>query len=126
MASFRAKGYLYFKLGSDGLYFYTESAEDVAKRCFSETNSYIVDFVSTTICFSDCSFIEGKQFLNDVRNGCLTDYDGCIEHVFVDGYVSNLGLVLAGLRGSERFLVDADVWLELCDEHQILVDWSNK
>lgn len=36
--------------------------------------------------------MSGEEFLSQVRCGGFIDYDGAISEIFVDSYVSNLGL----------------------------------
>ena len=69
--------------------------------------------------------MSGERFLHDVRMNILSDFDGYINNVYVDGMVSNLGLSCNGLQ-SGRWLVDVDLWEELCKKHKIEVDWVNK
>ena len=75
--------------------------------------------------YEDCDIMSGIDFLQDVKNNCLSDYDGYIERVFVDGYKSNLGLLTDNLQSGD-FLVTEDVWEKLCVEHDIQISWCNK
>ena len=69
--------------------------------------------------------ISGKNFYDDVDNGCITDYDGLLGHIFINGYKSNLGLAHKGLmQGS--FLVDGETWLNICKNNKVEVEWCNK
>lgn len=69
--------------------------------------------------------IEGKAFLEDVRAGLFIDYDGVISDVFIDGYVSNLGLFCNGIcQGC--FMLSENDWEEMCNKHKIEVNWANK
>lgn len=67
----------------------------------------------------------GIEFYEAVDSGCIIDYDGMLGEVFVDGYISNLGLCHKGLCQGE-FLVDGNSWKALCEEHTIEVIWCNK
>jgi hypothetical protein len=69
--------------------------------------------------------MSGKEFFENVTGGAFIDYDGHIADVFVDGYVSNLGLSHRGLHQG-NFLLNGDAWLEYCDEFDIKVNWANK
>ena len=75
--------------------------------------------------FDVYDLFNGKKFLELVKSGCITDYDGHIVNVFIDGFDSNLGLATDNLT-SGGFLVDEEVWLELCNEHKVEVNWANK
>lgn len=68
---------------------------------------------------------DGKEFLEDVRNKCIIDYDGSLEHIFVNGLESNLGLASADFCQG-NFLVMEDVFEELCEEYDIKVDWAGR
>ena len=91
----------------------------------SELETRIAENVTKSYIVEACNLIEGREFLDDVMNNCLTDYDGYINNVFVDGYKSNLGLIANNLK-SGYFLVDSVVWLEICDKHTVYVDWISK
>lgn len=68
---------------------------------------------------------DGKGFLEDVRNKCIIDYDGSLEHIFVNGFESNLGLASNDFCQG-KFLVMEDVFEELCEEYNIKVDWAGR
>lgn len=69
--------------------------------------------------------MDGVEFYENVNDGGFIDYDGTLAHVFVDGYLSNLGLLLRGISQGD-FKVDGDTWLEICEEHEVKVNWANK
>lgn len=69
--------------------------------------------------------MDGLDFLKQVESGCITDYDGNLSNVFVDGYDSNLGLICGGF-GQGQFCVTRDTFRELCMNHDIKVNWANK
>ena len=69
--------------------------------------------------------MSGKEFYEDVDGGCIIDYDGILGEVFVNGYVSNLGLCHRGLCQG-YFIVDGETWLDICEEFDVEVEWCNK
>lgn len=69
--------------------------------------------------------MSGKEFYECVNDGYFIDYDGTLAHVFVDGYLSNLGLLLRGISQG-KFKVDGETWLKICEEHEVKVNWANK
>lgn len=73
----------------------------------------------------ECCFMDGLEFLDAVKEGMFIDYDGFISEIIVDGYVSNLGLAEAGLC-SGKFLIGANLFEEICKEHEVIVNWANK
>lgn len=72
-----------------------------------------------------CSMLDGREFVGMVDCGLLTDYDGGISAVCIDGYISNLGLKHRGIM-SGGFLVDKAMFLDICDKHNVKVNWVNK
>ena len=71
------------------------------------------------------TLISGENFLHDVDNGFFIDYDGSLAEVFVDGYISNLGLWHEGVRQG-RFLTTKEFWERLMETSKIEVNWANK
>ena len=75
--------------------------------------------------FSIYNLMSGEEFLHDVDNGLLIDYDGSLAEVFVDGYISNLGLRHMGIRQGQ-FLTTKEFWENLMKTSKIEVNWANK
>lgn len=69
--------------------------------------------------------MSGEIFYNCVDGGLFMDYDGSMSHVWADGYITNLGLCHEGLCQGE-FLVDGDMWLDICRRYDIVVEWCNR
>lgn len=69
--------------------------------------------------------MSGEEFFDRVDTKCIMDYDGSMSHVWADGYITNLGLCHAGLCQGE-FLVDGNMWLDICGRYDITVEWCNK
>lgn len=67
----------------------------------------------------------GEEFYADVDDRYIMDYDGTMAYVWADGYITNLGLCHKGLCQGE-FLVDGDMWLDICSRYDIVVEWCNK
>lgn len=76
------------------------------------------------------TLFDGIEFLEDTLSHCLTDYDGWITYVFIDGYESKVRLgwcgALDGNYKDEYMVLEEDAWRELCKEHKIEVYWVNK
>lgn len=70
--------------------------------------------------------MSGEKFLEAVQTGCITNYDGGVADVFVDGYISNLGLYTENGFECGGFQVDEELWLQICDNHRVEVNWANK
>lgn len=109
MEQYKAKGTILFRLGVDGI----------------EYQIYERDWFESKFTKNIYDLFDGKEFLETVEGGCIIDYDGSIADVFVDGYVSNLGLATDNLTQG-KFLVDAEVWKDICDEFKVEVNWANK
>lgn len=84
--------------------------------------SDLLEMYSTYICGT---IMSGKEFYEYVDEGYFIDSDGSLSKVFVNGYLSNLGLYHKGMSQG-RFLVDGPTWLHLCDKYDIEVEWCNK
>lgn len=70
--------------------------------------------------------MSGQEFLKAVQNGYLTNYDGSVAQVFVDGYISNLGLFTEDGFQCGDFTVDEELWLQICGNYKVEVNWANK
>lgn len=68
----------------------------------------------------------GEQFLDLVKCGGIRNYDGNVADVFVDGYKSNLGLYTEEGFECGGFQVDEELWLHICDNYKVEVNWANK
>lgn len=109
---YKSKGLLLFAYGKEGE-LYTRKWDMKALTKNLSSNSEKEDL------------FDGKEFLEDVRNKCIIDYDGSLEHIFVNGFESNLGLASNDFCQG-KFLVMEDVFEELCEEYNIKVDWAGK
>ena len=108
---YSAKGEMIFLYTKKGIISKTRDFKDENEKHFGQKTIY--------------HLYDGKDFLKEVENGCIIDYDGEILNIFVNGYISNLGLHHEGLSQG-RFLIDKETFLELCEEYEIKVNWANK
>ena len=124
--TYQSKGFMSFKLDDDfDLAYQTITVDDMLSQYPTELRDALKSGIIETLKHPVYDLMPGKEFLNDVRNGCIIDYDGTLSDIFVDGYRTNLGLDEAGLsQGS--FLVSGKVFEWLCDEHEVLVNWANR
>lgn len=131
MEQYKAKGYIEFSLGVDGIEYRTYDRDYYLRRekgyirddAFCEEvveHMYRHNFTKDIY-----DLIGGKEFLENVQEGYFMDYDGTVADVFVDGYISNLGLVTNNLTKG-KFLLSAEMWKEICDEFNVEVNWANK
>lgn len=74
---------------------------------------------------SNSDLIDGMDFLKRIKNGGITDYDGYISKVYIDKFISNLGLATPYFQ-SGGFMVSEKQWEELCGYLEVVVDWVNK
>ena len=129
--TYKAKGQMLFRLGPDGIetqmydreyYLRTHSTfwkdQDVCKNIVDHMYKY--EFTKNIY-----GLFDGKEFLKSVQDGCIMDDDGHVADVFVDGFESNLGLATNSLT-SGGFLVSEEVWEDICNEHNVEVNWVNK
>lgn len=121
---YKSKGLLLFAYGKDGeLYTRELSVETLAK--LQHVKSEDMQELCYTYNIDEKDLIDGKEFLEDVQSKCIIDYDGSLEHIFVNGFESNLGLASTDFCQG-KFLVMEDVFEELCEEYDIKVDWARK
>ena len=131
MEQYNAKGYIEFSLGVDGIQYRIYDRDYYLKHEHGHINDtvfceQVVDHMYRhNFTKKIYDLIDGKKFLEAVQEGYFIDYDGTISDVFVDGYVSNLGLITDNLTKG-KFLVTAEVWEEICDEFKVEVNWANK
>ena len=131
MEQYNAKGAIVFRLGTDGIEYqiydrYWHMKDYGRYLSNTDTCKQIVDIIyEDKFTKNIYDLFDGTKFLEMVEDGCLIDNDGSIADVFVDGYVSNLGLATDNLTQG-KFLVDAEVWKDICDEFKVEVNWANK
>ena len=90
-----------------------------------EAEEYWKFISETELTSSYYDVMTGEEFYNNVDDGMFINYDGSIAKVWVDGYISNLGLYHKGICQGE-FKVNGSTWLKLCNEHEVFVNWANK
>ena len=105
--------------------------ESIFKKQYSDLSyeitdeKYSGDEATVTVKISVYDLFDGKTFLEYVLDGSITDYDGSIAEILVDGYISNLGLRHRGIRQGQ-FLTTKRFWEELMETDKIEVNWANK
>lgn len=131
MKTYNAKGQRLFRYGRDGVeiqtydYSYYLNYQHKYHKDLDMCHKLVKMKYEYDFNFDVYDLFNGKQFLELVESGCITDSDGRIVNVFIDGFDSNLGLAIDNLT-SGGFLVDEEVWLDLCNEHKVEVNWANK
>lgn len=115
-----AKGYMYFRLGTGGVQCIKQTPDDICK--YAHTLPEVVNDMLTRDIFK---LIPGKDFLNLVQEGYITDYDGDVAGVYVDGFLSNLGLSCGDFNAG-AFLLGEEMWADLCNQFDIQVNWANR
>ena len=131
MEQYKANGYIEFSLGKYGIEYRIYNRDYYLKREKGYINDdawcqEMVEHMYRHNFTKDIyDLIDGKEFLEAVQGCCFTEYDGTISDIFVDGYISNLGLTTNNLTKG-KFLVTAELWEEICDEFKVEVNWANK
>lgn len=123
---FEALGKITFCHTNEGLKYFIQSAEETPAYISNENKANYIQLnkeMHYQKWISD--IMSGKSFFEAVDAGCFIDYDGTLSCIYVDGYLSNLGLCHGGICQGE-FLVDGDTFQEICKNHHVLVDWANK
>lgn len=115
------------------LYRYTESGleyqnitlEDSLKDYKSLSSEVLEPLRSKLSIIDTTHLMRGSDFAHDVDAGCLIDYDGYVQNVFINGFKTNIRLSHNGLS-TDRFGVSKYIWDNLCRDNEIYVDWVNK
>ena len=124
--TYQSKGFITFKLDDDfELAYQTITIDDMLNHYPEEMRDALKPGVIETLKHPVYDLMSGSEFLDAVRNNCIMDDDGTLSDIFVDGYRTNLGLDEAGLSQG-KFLVSGKIFEQLCDEHEVLVNWANK
>ena len=124
------KGFMIFRLGPAGLENKTITVYDMAEDFANISDSNMLDsliggLVKNRLTIQEYSLMSGSEFLSSVDSTCIIDDDGLLSEVLVDGFISNLGLSHKGFSQGE-FLVTYDVWKNICNNHDVVVNWANK
>lgn len=131
METYNSKGRRLFRYGRDGIevqtydYNYYLNYQHKYHKDLDMCHKLVKMKYEYDFNFDVYDLFNGKKFLELVKSGCITDYDGHVANVFIDGFDSNLGLATDNLTSS-GFLVDEEVWLDLCNECKVEVNWANK
>ena len=112
MDKYATKGGMIFVYSEeDGLIIKTRDYKEDWEKFFADKTIY--------------SLMSGEDFIRDIESGCIIDDDGRIADVFVDGYISNLGIHHNGFT-SGNFLVNKETFLDICKNYKVEVNWANK
>lgn len=124
--TYQSKGFMTFKLDNDfELAYQTVTIDDMLNHYPEEMRDALKPGIIETLTHPVYDLMPGSEFLDAVRSCCIMDDDGTLSDIFVDGFRTNLGLNEAGFsQGS--FLVSDKIFEQLCDEHEVLVNWANK
>lgn len=124
---YKSKGLFLFAYGKDGKLYTRELTVETLARLHHMTpeDMQTLQELCYTYNIDENDLIDGKEFLENVRNRLITNDNGTLSHIFVDGYESNLGLASADFCQG-KFLVMEDVFEKLCEEYDIKVDWAGR
>lgn len=124
---FEALGSMIFCYTEEGIQYCIRSiVEDIPSHVSDEEKENYIQFIKEqNYQHWIADIMEGSEFLDIVKCGGFIDYDGTLSEVYVDGYISNLGLFHEDIcQGG--FLVDGEIFKEICENHHVLVNWANK
>lgn len=111
MKKYKTKGEMIFVYEGKNLESYTRDYKEEYEMFMADKNIY--------------TLFDGKEFILQIESGCIMNYDGSIANIFVDEYDSNLGLFCNNFVDG-HFLVNKKVFLDLCENYKIEVNWANK
>lgn len=118
---YKANGTLDFAYGKHGVL--CTLALDI--KNIAQMNGVSEENVQDYYTFNVGELYEGKEFLRMISEKGIINSDGELIRIFLDGYLTNLGIASNDFYQG-NFLVMEDVFEELCEEHDILVEWANK
>lgn len=123
---FLNKGFLTFYLTQEGLTIRRINRDDYISSMFPnmsmEEYESFTDFKFNKTIYS---MFDGQEFVDMIKKRYITSYDGFISEIYVDGYLSNLGIISDTFEDGE-FLVSIEMFEELCQDYEVLVNWANK
>lgn len=126
--TYQSKGFMLFQLDDDfDLTYQTQTVtlDDILNQYSEELRGIFRPVVAKMFTHSVYDLMSGEEFLDAVRSTCITDDDGTLSDIFVDGFCTDLGLTEAELSQG-KFLVSGKVFEKICNEHEVLVNWANK
>lgn len=126
---FKSSGQSTYYYSTNGLTHITNTTEQLASEFLvnDELAEVALIAVQENYTFPVYDLISGENFAKLVHTGVVSDYDGRVANVFVDGYDSNLGIIdIESNFCQGRFVVDVDTFLRICQLHHVEVNWANK
>jgi hypothetical protein len=118
-----------FRFTKNGLEYFKQVKDDIDLYKIAKdmlTGDSLERFDNDHFSFEVYDLMDGKEFIQDVENGCFTNDDGWINAIYVDGYKSNLGIAEGNLQSGE-LLMDGESFRDLCEDfEEVKVDWVNK
>jgi hypothetical protein len=75
--------------------------------------------------FEIYDLMDGLEFADCVEGGGFIDNDGSIAEIFVNDFLSNLGIWDEGMHQG-KFCLGLYDFRRLCKEYKVEVNWANK
>lgn len=126
MSTYQSKGFMLFQLDDDFDFAYRiVTVDDVLSQYPEGLRDELRPEIIKTFVHPVYDLMPGKEFLDAVRSSCIMNDDGILSDIFVDGFVTNLGLSEARFSQG-KFLVSGRVFEQFCNEHEVFVNWANK
>ena len=123
------KGRMFFVYENGEITYYKQNKEeDFSRKHIAEIGKLALeDYDERVYSIDDINgdYMDGLSFLHDVESDCISNYDGFVDTITVDGYKTNLGLWCNENIFGE-FLVSADEFKSICKNHDVKVLWFNK
>ncbi len=69
------------------------------------------------------TLLTGATFLEKVRQGVITNDNGFVTDVIVDGYLTNLRFCFSGYQDLFGFLIDENFFEALMEDRNVLINW---
>lgn len=95
--TFKAKGVLKFVCTSQGISSIKLPFDTLADESSLDIKDELIELLESNSVFEVHDMMTGIAFLECVKACRFTSYQGTLEHVYIDGFDSNLGLMAYGI-----------------------------
>ena len=125
----QADGYITFRYTMRGIEIQYKNHDDILQQLGHEpgTDPIFEDNIKEKYPEQHliADLLTGNDFLEMVDNNTIMDYDGTLSGIYVDGYLSNIGLSHNNFEQG-NFLLDHDAFWDLCDTYRVIVNWASQ
>lgn len=101
--------------------------EEIKKDINNYTNDSMItnNIIKSKIVKPLYDVLSGLSFLKSVKEKYISNNDGTVIDIFVDGYISNIGLK-TNYYSCGNFMLGEQDWKDFCKKHKVLVNFAHK